>query len=177
MLANDVLSAERPVPRYTSYPTAPHFVPSIGAGTYGLWLDDLSKSDTVSLYLHVPFCERICLYCGCHTKATRRFEPVEAYAQKLVREIHLVADHTGCREIVHLHWGGGTPSILGSDWLREIVTQLDVRFDLTSLREHAFELDPIALDDVRCPHCNGYGRTHIDGIVASSVDALMGRSL
>ena len=138
----NVLATERTVPRYTSYPTAPHFVPSIGASTYASWLDDLSKSDTVSLYLHVPFCEKICLYCGCHTKATRRSEPVDVYADRLIREINLVADHTGCRQIVHLHWGGGTPSILGPNRVRELVTQLDVRFDLTSLREHAFELDP-----------------------------------
>jgi oxygen-independent coproporphyrinogen III oxidase len=142
MLAKDVTSAERTVPRYTSYPTAPHFVPSIGASTYASWLDDLSKSDAVSLYLHVPFCEKMCLYCGCHTKATRRFEPVEAYVERLLREINLLADRMGCRRIVHLHWGGGTPSIVGPERLRELVTQLDVRFDLTALREHAFELDP-----------------------------------
>ena len=142
MLAKDVLSAERTVPRYTSYPTAPHFVPSIGSATYASWLEDLSKSDTLSLYLHVPFCEKICLYCGCHTKATRRSEPVEFYAERLVQEINLISNHVECRQIVHLHWGGGTPSILGPNRLRELVTQLDIRFDLTSLREHAFELDP-----------------------------------
>jgi oxygen-independent coproporphyrinogen-3 oxidase len=142
MVTNGIISAERAVPRYTSYPTAPHFVPSIGASTYTSWLDDLSKSDSVSLYLHVPFCEKICLYCGCNTKATRRLEPIEAYADRLAREINLVADHTGCRRIVHLHWGGGTPSILGPERLRKLVTQLDVHFDLTALREHAFELDP-----------------------------------
>jgi oxygen-independent coproporphyrinogen-3 oxidase len=133
---------ERAVPRYTSYPTAPHFGPSIGASNYASWLDGLSKSDTLSLYLHVPFCEKLCLYCGCNTKATRRVEPIEAYAERLVREINLVAGHTGCRRIVHIHWGGGTPSILGPERLRELVAQLDVRFDLTALREHAIELDP-----------------------------------
>ena len=135
-------SVKRAVPRYTSYPTAPHFVPSIGASTYAAWLDRLSEKDTVSLYFHVPFCETICLYCGCHTKAIRRFEPVAAYVEQLIREINLVADHTQRRRIVHLHWGGGTPSILGPERLRELVAQLGIRFDLTALREHAFELDP-----------------------------------
>jgi len=142
MLSSKVASAERAVPRYTSYPTAPHFIPSIGASTYASWLDELSGPDTVSLYVHVPFCEQICLYCGCLTKATRRSEPVEAYARRLVREIKLIAERAGCRRVVHLHWGGGTPSILGPDLLRKLVALLDVHFDLAALREHAFELDP-----------------------------------
>jgi oxygen-independent coproporphyrinogen III oxidase len=141
MLAKDITSRERTAPRYTSYPTAPHFA-SIRANTYASWLGDLQKSDTLSLYLHVPFCQSICLYCGCHTKAVRRSEPVDAYVERLAREIDLVADHTGCRRIVHLHWGGGTPSILGPDRLRNLVARLDVRFDLAAVREHAFELDP-----------------------------------
>lgn len=141
MLSRKVASAERAVPRYTSYPTAPHFVP-MGAGTYASWLDELTGPDTVSLYLHVPFCVEMCLYCGCHTKATRRSEPVEAYAERLVREIKLVGVHAGGRRVVHLHWGGGTPSILGPDLLRDLVALLDLHFDLTAMREHAFELDP-----------------------------------
>ena len=92
------------------------------------------------LYIHVPFCEQMCLYCGCHTKATRQSGPVEAYAGRLVEEIKLIAGRAGCRRVVHLHWGGGTPSILGPDLLRELVGMLDVHFDLTALREHAFEL-------------------------------------
>lgn len=142
MLAQQLASAERNVPRYTSYPTAPHFGPDIGAETYGSWLEGLSASETLSLYLHVPFCEKLCLYCGCNTKAVRRPAPIEAYAEVLVREIDLVAARTGCRQVVHLHWGGGTPSILGPGRLRELVAGLDVRFDLTRLREHAIELDP-----------------------------------
>jgi oxygen-independent coproporphyrinogen-3 oxidase len=142
MLARAPDSAELAAPRYTSYPTAPHFAASIDADTYASWLDDLAKSDALSLYLHVPFCEKICLYCGCHTKAVRRVEPIDAYVERLSTEINLVADRTGCRRIVHLHWGGGTPSILGAERLRDLVGQLDVRFDLSALREHAFELDP-----------------------------------
>jgi oxygen-independent coproporphyrinogen-3 oxidase len=142
MLTKDLISAERAVPRYTSYPTAPHFGPSVSANTYASWLEDLPKSKALSLYLHVPYCEKLCLYCGCHTKAVRRPEPIEAYAERLAKEIDLVAARTGCRRVVHLHWGGGTPSILGPKRLREIVAQLDVRFDLTALCEHAIELDP-----------------------------------
>lgn len=142
MLARSPNFGEMAAPRYTSYPTAPHFSASIGANTYASWLDDLQRYETLSLYLHVPFCRNICLYCGCNTKAVRRSEPIDAYIEVLSREIGLVADRTGCRRIVHLHWGGGTPSILGPERLRKLVAQLDVRFDLSGLREHAFELDP-----------------------------------
>jgi oxygen-independent coproporphyrinogen-3 oxidase len=135
-------SLDRAVPRYTSYPTAPHFEATVGAELYASWLDILTASDSLSLYLHVPFCENLCLYCGCHTKAVRRFAPIETYADLLVREIDLVVARTGSHCISHLHWGGGTPSILGPNLLRKLAAQLDVRFDLASLRQHAIELDP-----------------------------------
>lgn len=142
MPVKEAISLDRTAPRYTSYPTAPHFGPAVDESTYASWLGGLSGSDALSFYLHVPFCEKICLYCGFNTKATRRVEPIEAYAKRLIGEIILVAEHTGCRKLVHLHWGGGTPSILGPDLLREIIAQLDTRYDLSALKEHAIELDP-----------------------------------
>ena len=96
----------------------------------------------LSLYLHVPFCRELCHYCGCHTKATLRDEPIEAYAQRLVEEIALVASHAGQRKVTHIHWGGGTPSILDAELLKFITDELDHRFDLSAVREHAIELDP-----------------------------------
>ncbi len=103
---------ERAVPRYTSYPTAPNFSAAVDAKVYGAWLAALPREATLSLYLHVPFCRELCHYCGCHTKATLRDEPIEAYAQRLVEEIALVAERAGQRKVTHIHWGGGTPSIL-----------------------------------------------------------------
>jgi oxygen-independent coproporphyrinogen III oxidase len=141
-MAKTTIFAERSVPRYTSYPTAPNFGGSIRANIYASWLDTLSKSDVLSLYVHVPFCQKICLYCGCHTKATLRSQPVEDYLERLITEIALLRDHTGRRQIARLHWGGGTPSILTGDGLRRLIEQLDACFDLAELSEHAFELDP-----------------------------------
>jgi hypothetical protein len=75
--------AERSAPRYTSYPTAPHFHQGIGPQEAADWLADLPESASLSLYLHVPYCRSICAYCGCHTKATLRDEPLAAYANVL----------------------------------------------------------------------------------------------
>jgi oxygen-independent coproporphyrinogen-3 oxidase len=133
---------ERAVPRYTSYPTAPNFNAAVDANVYRSWLAGLPGEATLSLYLHVPFCRELCHYCGCHTKATLRDEPIEAYAQRLVEEIALVADHAGRRKVTHIHWGGGTPSILDDYLLKCITDEITHRFDLSAVREHAIELDP-----------------------------------
>jgi oxygen-independent coproporphyrinogen-3 oxidase len=138
--------AEQNVPRYTSYPTAPHFNKDVGPDTYGAWLTEMPEHERLSLYLHVPFCRDLCLYCGCHTKATHRQAPLDAYAASLTGEVGLVADRIGLRKVTHLHWGGGTPSILNARNLAGIVSRLDAAFDLGSLREHAIELDPRHLD-------------------------------
>jgi oxygen-independent coproporphyrinogen III oxidase len=134
--------AERAVPRYTSYPTAPHFTPAVDGAVYARWLDALPEEAAVSVYIHVPYCAELCLYCGCHTKAVRREEPLEAYADRLADEIKLVADHIGRRRVLNLHWGGGTPSVLGEARLGALVEQLRRAFDLDGILEHAIELDP-----------------------------------
>ena len=133
---------QRAVPRYTSYPTAPHFGPAVDADRYGSWLRDLPDEVDLSIYLHVPYCAQLCLYCGCHTKVTRRRDPIDAYARRLIDEIGLIARAARSRRIAHIHWGGGTPSMLGMDWLSRIVDALAARFDLAALCEHAIELDP-----------------------------------
>ena len=79
------------VPRYTSYPTAPHFSPAVDAAVYGGWLAALPDDAVLSLYLHVPFCAQLCWYCGCHTTAVNKPEPVESYADTVLTEIDLVA--------------------------------------------------------------------------------------
>ena len=137
--------AERNVPRYTSYPTAPHFSKTVGPELYGEWLSKLLRDASLSIYIHVPFCTELCFYCGCHTKAVRKREPVDAYAQQLLDEIALL-DRVGGRKLTHLHWGGGTPSILGPAWLEVIAAKLASRFDLSALKEHAIELDPRRID-------------------------------
>lgn len=135
--------ATRAVPRYTSYPTAPHFHAGVTGETLGAWLGALDPGADLSLYLHVPYCRAICAYCGCHTKGARRDDPVIAYARTLAAEVALVADRLGARRPVsHIHWGGGTPSLLPRDSFLAVVAALRTRFDLVPGHEHAIELDP-----------------------------------
>ena len=109
------------VPRYTSYPTAPHFTPAVDGETYAGWLRALPDGTALSLYLHVPFCARLCLFCGCHTTVVHRPEPLEAYARTLLAEIDLVAATIGRRVAVRqVHWGGGTPTALPPEQMRSI---------------------------------------------------------
>ncbi|ADZ71637.1 oxygen-independent coproporphyrinogen III oxidase [Polymorphum gilvum] len=143
MTKNALTYASRNVPRYTSYPTAPHFHGGIDGALYADWLRACPPETELSLYLHVPFCREICHYCGCHTKATRKDAPLIAYAKTLGREIELVAEKLGsARPVSHIHWGGGTPSLLPQESLLELAGLLRVSFALSPDLEHAIELDP-----------------------------------
>jgi len=100
-----------PVPRYTSYPTAPHFTDKVQSLQYLGWLAELPQRATLSLYFHIPFCQSLCWYCGCSTKAVRSYDPVSLYLSALHEELSNVAalvprDHS----VTHIHWGGGTPN-------------------------------------------------------------------
>ncbi|EIM29781.1 oxygen-independent coproporphyrinogen III oxidase [Microvirga lotononidis] len=131
------------VPRYTSYPTAPHFKPDVTAGTYASWLAELAPDRPLSLYLHVPFCAELCLYCGCNTAVTRSYKAVAAYVACLEHEIDLVASHLpGRMAVSHVHWGGGTPTILSPDDLRRISRRLALAFSIRPEAEIAVEIDP-----------------------------------
>lgn len=135
--------ARRMVPRYTSYPTAPHFSPQVTGADHAAWLGRVREAGApVSLYLHVPFCQSLCAYCGCNTKAVRREEPVRAYADMLHREMALVAAHLGPAEVSHIHWGGGTPNALPPDCLEALAADLHRHFRIPPDIEHAIELDP-----------------------------------
>lgn len=133
-------------PRYTSYPTAPHFTPAVGAQVYADWLGALKPETPLSLYLHVPFCDRLCFYCGCNTSVVRLDSSRRAYAALLEREIALVAAYIGRRaRVTHIHWGGGTPTSLPGDRLVAIMARIRALFDVAPDAEVAIELDPTTL--------------------------------
>jgi oxygen-independent coproporphyrinogen-3 oxidase len=135
------------LPRYTSYPSAPHFGGSVDAATYRGWLAAVDPDLTASLYLHVPFCAAMCWYCGCHTTVAKDPGRIARYAALLADEIDLVADALpGRLGVSHVHWGGGTPNLLAPADLRRISDRLAARFAGTARSEIAVELDPRTLD-------------------------------
>ena len=148
MSCNDVdcaktawLGAE--APRYTSYPSAHHFSAQTTEATYRRWLSGIKQNDTVSLYVHIPFCREMCWFCGCHTKATRRYEPVAGYVRTLLAELALLKSALGGRgRLVNIHFGGGSPSLLAPDDLTSILDSVASTFATRTPGECAIELDP-----------------------------------
>jgi len=134
----------RPGPRYTSYPTAPQFHTGFGPEEYASRLAAANRGrDPLGLYVHVPFCEKRCLYCGCHVIVTRRRSIVRDYLDHVIVEIGRVADHLpDRRRVSQLHWGGGTPTHLGPAEMRELYGALTDRFEFLPDAEVAIEIDP-----------------------------------
>lgn len=131
------------MPRYTSYPTAPHFTGDVDAAVYGDWLSTLAVDTPVSLYLHIPFCKEMCWYCGCFTKIVNRYAPIEKYIDTLLAETDLVAERIAGRVKAHaIHWGGGSPTILTPDDWRRTMARLHRNFDIADDAEIAVEMDP-----------------------------------
>lgn len=153
-----------PVPRYTSYPTAPNFVPAVTASTYRKWLDAVPMGTAASLYVHIPFCDKLCWYCGCNTKATERYEPVADYLKVLRREAGTVAHHVAEKTFMsHMHWGGGSPSILSANDIRHLADGLRRQFNFDPDAEIAVEIDPrsIAEDKVAAFAAAGFNRVSV----------------
>lgn len=150
-----------PVPRYTSYPTAPHFKPAIDHRQYAEWLAELPTDAHLSLYAHVPFCRALCWYCGCNTKGTRRYEPVQAYVRTLLAEISNVSSIIGrARRIGHVHWGGGSPNILEPGDIVKLGKAMRAYFNIADDAEVAVEIDPrfLTADQVEAFHQVGVNR-------------------
>jgi oxygen-independent coproporphyrinogen-3 oxidase len=135
------------VPRYTSYPTAPHFHAGIEAGTYGEWLRALSPDAPLSLYLHIPFCDTLCWFCGCHTTAVTTYKPVIDYCDLLLQEMLLVSRALQARHRVsHIHWGGGSPTMLRIPEIMRIRGAINAQFDVTPDADFSIEIDPRGLE-------------------------------
>ncbi len=139
--------ATKTLPRYTSYPPALAFQPAADDADVRGWLGDIQSHDTLSIYVHIPFCERLCWYCGCHTSVPNGYERVARFLDQLKREIDLWGDalpaHAGA---AHLHFGGGSPNSLNSSDFAGLLALLGRRFRLRPGAEVAVELDPGNLD-------------------------------
>jgi oxygen-independent coproporphyrinogen-3 oxidase len=143
-LAQLVRLFDRPGPRYTSYPTAVEFGPQFDEAAYLSRLDEAARLDApLSLYVHLPFCEARCSFCGCSVVATQRRYVAERYLEYLHREIALVADRLGQRRrVVQYHWGGGTPTYLDLAQMQALHETVTRHFDVAPDAECAIEVDP-----------------------------------
>lgn len=148
MMSGDLRAryGEERLPRYTSYPTAPQFSDAVGADTYASWLASLAPETTASFYVHVPFCRSMCWYCGCHTTITQRDAPIVEYLTAINREIELVSERlTSSLRVRHLHFGGGTPTVMSPTNLLDLVSHMRERFVFVAEAEIAVEIDPRTL--------------------------------
>lgn len=147
MTSSRALWLGQPAPRYTSYPPATQFV-AYEASTHHshlpLHLAEIAQADApISLYVHIPFCRSLCLFCGCHQVITQRAERMTAYLEALHHEIALVHKKLGARiPVSHLHFGGGSPSTLEPAQLNALMDALEDAFDILPTAERAMELDP-----------------------------------
>ena len=133
-------------PRYTSYPTADRFVEAFDATAYRQWLgkrDIGGFARPLALYVHLPFCDTICFYCGCNKIVTKDHGRTAKYLKYVAREIALVSQVLeGGRRVGQMHWGGGTPTFLNDAELRELVKIISHDFELDPEGEHSIEVDP-----------------------------------
>lgn len=135
----------RPVPRYTSYPTAAEFSPQVGGDDQLSALKALPHGTRVSLYAHIPFCQDICWYCGCNTSRANRIARVQAYLEALEAEIDWLARQAAGRvELGRLSLGGGSPNAIDPVSFVRLIGQILTLFGSES-PEISVELDPRTL--------------------------------
>ena len=176
---------DRPGPRYTSYPTAPQFSASFGEAELRE-AAQTSNGDPIprrlSLYVHVPFCLSPCFYCGCNRIITRDLSRADTYLARLYREIDLTAAlFDRDREVIQLHFGGGTPNFFSPVQLREVVDTLRRQFHFSDSpeRDISIELDPRSMspDDVVELAAIGFNRASLgvqdfDPLVQTAVNRI-----
>ncbi|MEI9401866.1 oxygen-independent coproporphyrinogen III oxidase [Mesorhizobium sp. Cs1330R2N1] len=148
------------VPRYTSYPTAPHFHSGVDAGLLQGWINALKDDDELSLYLHIPYCHRLCWFCACHTKHTRHYAPVATFLRALHSEIETVGRlMSGRGRVRAVHLGGGSPTMLKPDDMLVLGKALRNQLDLRSDARISVEIEPRDIDEARLDALAAIGMT------------------
>ena len=138
------------VPRYTSYPPATQFAGGVNAAVQREWIESIAPGTKLSLYMHVPFCRRLCWFCACRTQGVRSDEPVRAYVYSLLQEIATLKSMLPSDvSLARLHWGGGTPTLLAPDMIARIADAFQdiVRWEPDA--EFSVEIDPNEIDQAR----------------------------
>ncbi|MGI9134462.1 MAG: oxygen-independent coproporphyrinogen III oxidase [Rhodoferax sp.] len=142
-------------PRYTSYPTADRFIEAFTADDYAQALTQrragaAARSLPLSLYVHIPFCESLCYYCACNKIITKHHDRATSYLRYLAREVDLHIERIGAGQTVsQLHLGGGSPTFLSDDELRELMAMLRRSFTFEPGGEYSIEIDPRTVDASR----------------------------
>ncbi|RUR09978.1 oxygen-independent coproporphyrinogen III oxidase [Legionella sp. km772] len=174
MLLNNVseqliLNYEGQYPRYTSYPTAPHFSSEINSSTYAQGLRTLSSQDKLSLYIHIPFCRQLCWYCGCATKITNNEEAIASYVTVLKKEIALVASFLSSKNhcVTHIHFGGGSPTLLSPQLFLDLMQTIRTLFKVDDQAEIAIEVDPRTVNEEKI---NAYASAQINRVSIGAQD-------
>ncbi len=141
-----ILKYDRPGPRYTSYPTAPHFHEGFGTGEYIGEIEKTNPPDSetpLSLYLHLPFCKSVCYFCGCNVHFTKDRSLGETYVDSVLKEIRQLSSMVGSkRKVVQVHWGGGTPTFLPAPTLGRLYQGIRDNFTIDEQAEIGVEIDP-----------------------------------
>ncbi len=154
---------DRPGPRYTSYPTAPQFTDAFDEAAYRERLAEAARrpDEPLAFYVHVPFCEHRCTYCGCNVVISPRHGPEEAYLAAVESELDLLAEALdGRRTLNQLHWGGGTPTYLSPAQCTRLFRAVTDRFPLAPGAEVAIEIDPCvtSMEHLETLHELGFNR-------------------
>jgi oxygen-independent coproporphyrinogen-3 oxidase len=144
----------QPGPRYTSYPTAPEWDNDFGPSDLReafLQANEQASPAPVSLYFHLPFCESLCLYCGCNVSISKNHSVANPYLGHLKNEIDWVSSSVDrSREVQQIHWGGGTPTYLSSQQIEDLFTHIQSRFSIAPNAEIGIEIDPRATTEEQC---------------------------
>ena len=151
-------------PRYTSYPTAPVFAPEFTAEDFKNEIIETNENNDrpLSLYFHFPFCAKLCYFCGCTMRVTHDRKLISQYNDYIKRELDIIAPLVSrIRKVVQMHWGGGTPSYLLPDEIREIGSYIKERFTFDSDMEASVEIDPrnMVRDHIEAFADAGFNRT------------------
>lgn len=138
-----------PGPRYTSYPPATFFHTGFGQEQYVKHIEKSNGDEpqNISFYVHIPFCSKLCFFCGCNTSILRGDDVVRRYVNAVVKEIETVSSMLDkSRKVSQIHWGGGTPNAISLNYIEQIMTALKKDFSFTENAEIAMECNPAYLE-------------------------------
>ncbi len=137
------------LPRYTSYPTAPHFYP-LDSHIYCNNLKSLNKKQTLSLYIHIPFCQKLCWFCGCNTKIIHNYNPIKEYMHCLKHELQMFSSLMKNKmKISHIHFGGGSPTLLNTEDFSSLMKEIHNNFIIEKAAQIAIEIDPRTVNEAK----------------------------